>query len=395
MKASAIRACVGAATIAAIATVTAVAIASFRNEFADTVPLTVMTQRAGLVMNPDAKVKLLGVPVGRVGSIEERPHGQAAIHLEMDPDQLSQIPANVIVDISSSTVFGAKSVDLVPPPDPSPRTLRPGQVLDSEHVTVEFNTIFEQLVAVLSKVQPEKLNETLGAIATAFNGRGEKFGDTLGQLDRYLAKIEPSLPNLSHDVAVAPPVFNAYADAAPDLLETARDATAISQTLVDEQTNLDSFLVSTIGLADVGNDVLGSNRRGLTDLLAALVPTTGLTNVYNQAITCTLSGLIPVATAPPLEKPGIVDSIGFQWGRERYRYPSNLPKVAAAGGPHCLTLPVVPFDSRPPFVVTDVGTNPAEYGNQSLLINSDGLKQALYGPIDGPPRNSAQVGQPG
>ena len=165
-------------------------------------------------------------------------------------------------------------------------------------------------------------------------------------------------------------------DAAPDLLETARDATAISQTLVDEQTNLDSFLVSTIGLADVGNDVLGSNRRGLTDLLAALVPTTGLTNVYNQAITCTLSGLIPVATAPPLEKPGIVDSIGFQWGRERYRYPSNLPKVAAAGGPHCLTLPVVPFDSRPPFVVTDVGTNPAEYGNQSLLINSDDWPQA-------------------
>jgi phospholipid/cholesterol/gamma-HCH transport system substrate-binding protein len=27
--------------------------------------------------------------------------------------------------------------------------------------------------------------------------------------------------------------------------------------------------------------------------------------------------------------------------------------------------------------------------------NFDGLKQLLYGPIDGPPRNSAQVGQPG
>ena len=30
-----------------------------------------------------------------------------------------------------------------------------------------------------------------------------------------------------------------------------------------------------------------------------------------------------------------------------------------------------------------------------MLLNSDGLKQLLYGPIDGPPRNTAQIGQPG
>jgi phospholipid/cholesterol/gamma-HCH transport system substrate-binding protein len=348
-----------------------------------------------LVMNPDAKVKLLGVPVGRVGSIEERPEGRAAIHLEMDPGQLAQIPDNVVVDISSATVFGAKSVDLIPPPNPSPHTLRPGQVIDADHVTVEFNSIFEQLVSVLTKIQPEKLNETLGAIASAFNGRGQQFGDTLSQLNRYLAKIEPSLPNLSHDLEVAPSVLNAYADAAPDLVRIAANGAKLSQTVVDEQQNLDAFLVSTIGLAETGNDVLGTNRRGLTDLLHELVPTTDLLNQYNQAITCGLAGLIPLATGPPLEKPGIVDSIGFQWGRERYRYPGNLPKVAATGGVHCLTLPTVPFDSRPPYVITDMGANPAQYGNQGLLLNSDGLKQLLFGPIDGPPRNTAQVGQPG
>ncbi|MDT5075539.1 MAG: phospholipid/cholesterol/gamma-HCH transport system substrate-binding protein, partial [Mycobacterium sp.] len=306
-----------------------------------------------------------------------------------------QIPDNVAVDIASATVFGAKSIDLVPPPNPSPRVLQPGQVLDAGHVTVEFNTIFEQLVSVLSKIQPEKLNETLGAIASAFDGRGEKFGQTLSGLDVLLAKLEPSLPNLSHDLEVAPTVLNAYADAAPDLIHIAENATRISQTLVDERKNLDAFLVSTIGLADLGNDVIETNRQGLTDLLHALVPTTDLTNRYNQAINCGLSGLIPIAKAPPLDKPGIVDSIGFQWGRERYRYPGNLPKVGATGDPHCLTLPVVPFDSRPPFVVTDVGANPAQYGNQGLLLNSDGLKQLLFGPIDGPPRNAAQVGQPG
>ena len=46
-------------------------------------------------------------------------------------------------------------------------------------------------------------------------------------------------------------------------------------------------------------------------------------------------------------------------------------------------------------LVTDIGANPVEYGNQQLLLNSDCLKQLLFGPIAGPPRNSAQIGQPG
>ena len=391
----AVRPLAGLATIVAILAIVAIAAGMFQGNFAETAPLTVLSQRAGLVMNPDAKVKLLGVQVGRVASIEERPNGQAAIHLAMDPAQLQQIPANVVVDIASATVFGAKSVDLIPPVDPSPRSLQPGQVLDAQHVTVEFNTIFEQLTSVLSKIQPEKLNETLGAIASAFNGRGHKFGQTLSDLDKLLATLEPSLPNLSHDIEVTPAVINAYADAAPDLLKTADNATRISQTFVDEQQNLDAFLVSAIGLADVGDDVLGTNRQGLTDVLHLLVPTTDLTDQYNRALTCGFGAVLRLATEPPLPTPGVWVSTGFELGRERYRYPSNLPKVAATGGPQCTNLPVVPMETRLPFVVTDIGANPAQYGNQGILLNSDGLKQLLYGPIDGPPRNSAQIGQPG
>jgi hypothetical protein len=87
----------------------------------------------------------------------------------------------------------------------------------------------------------------------------------------------------------------------------------------------------------------------------------------------------------------------FTLGVERYRYPQDLPKVAAKSGPSCKQqrLPLVPNNFRPPFLVADVGANPWAYGNQGVLLNSDGLKQALFGPIDGPPRNSAQIGMPG
>jgi hypothetical protein len=104
-----------------------------------------------------------------------------------------------------------------------------------------------------------------------------------------------------------------------------------------------------------------------------------------------------MAKSPPLPDPGAVVSFAFTLGTERYRYPANLPKVAATSPPLCASqsLPNTPPGVRPPFVVTDNGTNPFQYGNQGILLNADGLKQALFGPLDGPPRNSAQIGQPG
>jgi virulence factor Mce-like protein len=386
----------GLGTVVVIAAIVALAVGLFRGSFTQTVPVTVISPRAGLVMNPDAKVKMRGVQVGKVTSIVSQPDGTAAIHLAMDPAQLHLIPSNVGVDIASSTVFGAKFVQLTEPPQPSAARLHGGEVIQSEHVMVEINTVFEQLVTVLDKIDPAKLNQTLGAIATAFNGRGAKIGQTLSDFNAFLGKIEPSLPNLSHDIETAAPVLNAYADAAPDLIQTVQNSTTLSRTIVDQQQNLDAFLVSTIGLADVSNDVIGTNRPALTDVLHLLVPTTDLLNRYHDALWCSLAGLLPFVHSQE-EFSEILVSAAITLGVERYRYPQDLPKIAAKGGPYCreLGLPEEPPEFRPPVLVTDSGTNPFKYGNQGILLNSDALKQWLFGPIPGPPRNSAQIGQPG
>jgi phospholipid/cholesterol/gamma-HCH transport system substrate-binding protein len=385
----------GLATILVIGAIVAVSLGLFAGDFTQTVPVTVIAQRAGLVMNPDAKVKMRGVQVGKVDTIDSLPNGEAAIHLAMDPSQLQYIPGNVLADINSSTVFGAKSVELVPPAEPSAVRLHGGQTLRGEHVMVEINTVFQQLVSVLSQIDPPKLNESLGALAQAFSGRGPRLGQSLSDLDSFLARLEPSLPALRHDLAVLPVVSNAYADAAPDLVKTAANATRISKTFVDEQHNLDALLISAIGLADIGNDVLSTNRPLLTSALHSLVPTTDLTNEYGPALTCAFGGLIQIGHGAPLSEPSINISASLTLGAERYRYPTNLPKVAATGGPQCVGLPKLPFNTNPPQLITDIGANAAGYGNPQVLLNFDGLKQLLYGPIAGPPRNPAQVGQPG
>ena len=82
-------------------------------------------------METGAKVKLRGVQVGRVSRDRgggSGPH-RCRCKLEIDPDQIKYIPANVEAQIRATTVFGAKFVDLVYPDDPSPQRLAAGQVL--------------------------------------------------------------------------------------------------------------------------------------------------------------------------------------------------------------------------------------------------------------------------
>src|ERR1700685_1521902 len=93
-----IRALTGLVTVAVIAAIVAVAVGLFQGSFSETTPVTVLSSRAGLGVNPDAKVKMHGVQGGKVASIESRPNGQAVLHLAMYPSEMHLIPANVVVD---------------------------------------------------------------------------------------------------------------------------------------------------------------------------------------------------------------------------------------------------------------------------------------------------------
>ncbi|MGV0646790.1 MCE-family protein, partial [Mycolicibacterium sp. XJ879] len=54
MKSGALRPLTGLAMVITIIAIIALAIALFRGDFTKTVPITVISDRAGLVMNPDA-----------------------------------------------------------------------------------------------------------------------------------------------------------------------------------------------------------------------------------------------------------------------------------------------------------------------------------------------------
>lgn len=75
--------------------------------------------------------------------------------------------------------------------------------------------------------------------------------------------------------------------------------------------------------------------------------------------------------------------------------PKSRPRAGGRDYRKELGLPELPPEFVPPIVVGDVGSDPAQYGNAGILLNSEGLKNWLFGPLDGPPRYTAQIGMPG
>lgn len=118
----------------------------FRGEFTAKTTLTLTAPRAGLVVEPGANVTCNGVEIGRVDRIDaisERDAAGARLMLEVDPDYVRLIPANVVAEIRATTVFGNKYVSFSSPNDPVAQPISSDDTVAVTTVTTEFNALFE------------------------------------------------------------------------------------------------------------------------------------------------------------------------------------------------------------------------------------------------------------
>ena len=376
----------GVAMILAAVAAVVVSLTMFVGGFARTVTVTVATERSGLVMNPDAKVKVRGVQIGRVDGIEHTDDG-ASLRLALDPDLLRLVPANATVDIRSTTVFGAKYLNFIVPQQPDTHSLQPGARLAAEKVTVEFNTLFQRLSDVLAQVEPQKLNATLSALGGALQGRGEKLGDLLTTSDAYLREINPALPTLQRDLQTTAAVSNLYADTSGDLLRAVDGATVSSRTISESETEVDALLANITGLADTTGSVLRENEEGIGTALDLLRPTSELLNQYRDGLFCLIGG---TAKALPMGEAvfgggqeGVALNTNFMYGAEPYTYPEDLPKVNATGGPQCGGILDREPGSHSDFVVTDTAEGKPFTPSTELKMNAPKVFQVLFAGLPG------------
>ncbi len=341
-----------------------VSIAVYNKDFNDDATVTVRTGSVGNEMHDNADVKLRGVVIGQVRDISADGEG-ARLTLAIQPGELDRIPADVTAQMLPTTLFGERFVALVPPAVPSADTLRAGAVIpqDRSSNAIELEQVLDNVLPLLTAVQPEKLSATLNAVSQALRGRGEKLGDTLVRLDRHLQKFNPQLPTLNADIKELVKVSRVYGDAAPDVLDALTDFTTTSGTLADQQAQLADLYGSTNASAQDLTTFLQENKDNLIRLSATGRPTLELLAKYSDEFPCTLrtvAGFVPAmdkALGKGTGQPGLHVTLKPVKSKGKYVAGKDTPVYDATGGPHCYSVPYV--GTTEPTAAGRAATSPA------------------------------------
>ncbi len=342
----------------------------YKGDFTAKTQLTMMSSRAGLVMDPGSKVTYNGVQIGRVAHISEvETDGKPAAKFSLDvyPKYLRLIPANVDARIVATTVFGEKYVSLTSPKNPLPQRITPQNVIDARSVTTEINTLFQTITSISEKVDPVKVNLTLSAAAQALSGLGDKFGQSIINGSESLDEINPRMPTIRHDIQQLATLGDTYADASPDLFDFLNNAVTTARTIHQQEKELDQALLAAAGFGHTGADIFNRGGPYLARGAADLVPSAQLLDTYSPEVFCAVrnlhdgepkvaafaggfngyslrseteifSGLGLTLSLPglglTLASQGLLALAGLVGGAPNpYVYPENLPRINAHGGP--------------------------------------------------------------
>ena len=173
----------------------------YRKAFTPVDRVTLRAGHAGMQLLRGADVKLRGVIVGDVRGITTDGRRRAST-LALDPDQVGLIPADVSARLLPKTLFGERYVELVLPADRRRRPSAAGAVIGQDRTPrrSSWSGCSTRRCRCCRAIEPDKLAATLGALATALEGRGDQLGANLVALDGYLGELNEEMPTIAEDV---------------------------------------------------------------------------------------------------------------------------------------------------------------------------------------------------
>jgi virulence factor Mce-like protein len=278
------------------------------------VVISLQTPRVGNQLNIGGDVKMRGAFVGTIKSISDN-GDHATVEIALSPSQAKTIPDNVEARILPKTIFGEKYIDLVTPDNAPPVCLKGATqggcvtsvrahqliTIDQSKVAIETDQVFNDLLPLLRTLQPVKLNETLNAMATALEQRGNALGNNFSITDRYFSTLNPNLATINHDISGLADLAESYGNAAPDLLQLAKDsAINLQDVVVPKADELATFFTGTKAFANTTNHFLTENEDNFIQLAANSRPILNVLATYSTEYPCLLRGLTDIQ--PRLEE---------------------------------------------------------------------------------------------
>lgn len=256
---------------------------------------------------PGDDVRVVGVPVGTIDSIEPR---AGDVKITMSVKNEVKVPSDARAVIVSPNLVSSRFVQLTPAYDQGSgaAVMADGATigLDRTGVPVEWDEVKEQLTQISAQLGPADggvagpLSQFVDQAATSFDGNGDSFRNALRELSQTAGRLGDSRTDLFGTIKNLQILVNALAQSNEQIVQFSSHVASVSQVLAQSSTGLDSTLGTlNQALADVrgflkdNNDTLVGSVNKLADFTKILsdqhddieqvlhVTPNGLANFYN------------------------------------------------------------------------------------------------------------------
>ena len=321
----------------------------FSKKFVSYDEVTLQTSTIGLQLPARADVKIRGVIVGEVLAFDTDAEG-AKLTLGLYPDQIDTIPANVTGSIVPKTLFGEKYVSLEVPDSPASSHIEPGATIKRTEVATEVEKVLSDLYPLLRTVQPAAINQTLNAMATALEGRGNQIGQNLETVDSYLKRVNPQIPAIVDDLRLTAKVSDTYSQVMPQIAQILRNTVKTTGTLEDRQAKLNALFTNVTAFSDTARDFLNQNGDNLIRLSKVGSQQLRVFAKYSPEFPCLTKGIVNAGKLQAEAFRGFTLHIVLETlpNQPRGYTERDVPRYGEDRGPNCVHLPSPPWSQSNP-----------------------------------------------
>jgi phospholipid/cholesterol/gamma-HCH transport system substrate-binding protein len=268
---------------------------------------------------PGDQVRILGVGVGRVDTIQPRP---SDVKITMSVSKDVKIPKDARAVIISPNLVSARFIQLTPAYTGGAALPDGGSIdLSRTAVPVEWDEVKEALTQLAVQLGPTTgsmqgpLGSVINQAADTLDGNGQSFHNALRELSQVAGRLGDSRSDLFGTVKNLQVLVNALSSSNEQIVEFAGNVASVSQVLADSSRHLDNTLgtlnnaLSDIrGFLHENNSTLIDTVNNLNDLAGTLsdqsdnieqvlhVAGPGIANFYNiyDPAQGTLNGLLSI-----------------------------------------------------------------------------------------------------
>ncbi len=195
---------------------------------------------------PGDQVRIIGVPVGTIDSIEPRP---ADVKITMSISDDVKIPKDAKALIMSPNLVAARFIQLTPAYTGG-SVLPDGASIDLARtgVPVEWDEVKEALTQLSVSLGPAAgsvqgpLGAAINQAADTFDGKGESFHNALRELSQVAGRLGDSRSDIFGTVKNLQVLVNALSASNEQIVQFAGNVASVSQVLADSSRHLDNTL---------------------------------------------------------------------------------------------------------------------------------------------------------